>query len=172
MGKSNQHRLKKQIREYPSHNCPKEHERVFWEELSEEGTMTWDLKREKEPVKKRLNSLQFQAGDSANGRVLRWEHMGWKSMVETKFKSPVSGSQVFSTWRYFCLGVPSHYVLFNFWKSNMVWLRTWALKTLIGSNPSLLLTYCVAWDKWQPLWQFLICKNGLTTSTSWSCCEK
>ena len=107
MGKSNQHRLKKQIREYPSHNCPKEHERVFWEELSEEGTMTWDLKREKEPVKKRLNSLQFQAGDSANGRVLRWEHMGWKSMVETKFKSPVSGSQVFSTWRYFCLDVPS-----------------------------------------------------------------
>ena len=48
--------------------------------------------------------------------------------------------------------------------------RLWS-KTQI-QIPTLPLTYCVAWDKRQPLWQFLICKNGLTTSTSWSCCEK
>lgn len=36
---------------------------------------------------------------------------GWKSSEETKSKSPVSGSHVFSTWRCFCLDVSCLYVL-------------------------------------------------------------
>lgn len=41
---------------------------------------------------------------------------GSEAMMETKFKSPVSAPKFFSTWRCFCLDVPSHYVLFNFLK--------------------------------------------------------